>query len=81
MVKSSNNYSGVIYPPELQLIKANTSDTEVPFLDLHLSIFKGLFHPKFMINAITLILPDIVYFAFWMALFLGSVYFFTYKIC
>ena len=23
-----------IYPPELQLDKANTSDTEVPFLDL-----------------------------------------------
>ena len=27
-----------IYPPELQLHKANTSDTEAPFLDLHLSI-------------------------------------------
>ena len=27
-----------IYPPELQLNKANTSDTEDPFLDLHLSI-------------------------------------------
>ena len=27
-----------IYPPELQLIKANTSDTDAPFLDLHLSI-------------------------------------------
>ena len=27
-----------IYPPELQLDKANTSDTEDPFLDLHLSI-------------------------------------------
>ena len=24
-----------IYPPELQLNKANTSDTEAPFLDLH----------------------------------------------
>ena len=30
-----------IYPPELQLNKANTSDTEAPFLDLHLSISKG----------------------------------------
>ena len=29
-----------IYPPELQLNKANTSDTEAPFLDLHLSISK-----------------------------------------
>ena len=27
-----------IYPPELQLNKANTSDTEAPFLDSHLSI-------------------------------------------
>ena len=28
-----------IYPPELQLNKAiNTSDTDAPFLDLHLSI-------------------------------------------
>ena len=32
-----------IYPPELQLNKANTSDTEAPFLDLHLSISNG-FH-------------------------------------
>ena len=27
-----------IYPPELQLNKANISDTEAPFLDLHLSV-------------------------------------------
>ena len=30
-----------IYPPELQLNKANTTDTEAPFLDLHLSIANG----------------------------------------
>ena len=30
-----------IYPPELQLNKANASDTEAPFLDLHLSISNG----------------------------------------
>ena len=30
-----------IYPPELQLNTANTSDTEAPFLDLHLSISNG----------------------------------------
>ena len=30
-----------IYPPELQLNKANTSDTEALFLDLHLSISNG----------------------------------------
>ena len=44
-----------IYPPELQLNKANTSDTEAPFLDLHLSISNG-FPPKFMRNVMTLIL-------------------------
>ena len=27
-----------IYPPELKLNKANTSDTEAPYFDLHLSI-------------------------------------------
>ena len=43
-----------IYPPDLQLNKANTSDTEAPFLDLHLSIY--LFHLKFMISSMTLIL-------------------------
>ena len=32
---------GRIYPPELQLSKINASDTEAPFLDLHLSILKG----------------------------------------
>ena len=30
-----------IYPPELQLNKTNTSDTEAPFLDLHLYISNG----------------------------------------
>ena len=35
-----------IYPPELQLNKANTSDTEAPFLDLHLSISNGFLSSK-----------------------------------
>ena len=30
-----------IYPPELQLNKAKTSDTDAPFLDLHLSVSNG----------------------------------------
>ena len=30
-----------IYPPELQSNKANTSDTEAPFLDLRLSTENG----------------------------------------
>ena len=36
-----------IYPPELQLNKANTSDTETPFLDLHFSISNGFVSSKF----------------------------------
>ena len=35
-----------IYPPELQLNKTNTSDTEAPFLDLHLSILNGFVSSK-----------------------------------
>ena len=35
-----------IYPPELQLNKAYTSDTEAPFLDLHLSISNGFVSSK-----------------------------------
>ena len=33
--------SHLIYPPELQLNKAYASDTESPFLDLHLSVSNG----------------------------------------
>ena len=39
MVKQMN-------PPELQLNKANTSDTEAPFLDSHLSISNGFVSSK-----------------------------------
>ena len=35
-----------IYPSELQLHKANVSDTEASFLDLHLSIFDGFVKTK-----------------------------------
>ena len=35
-----------IYPHELQLNKSNTSDTEAPFLDLHLSISNGFVSSK-----------------------------------
>ena len=45
-----------IHQPELQLNKADISDTEAPFLDLHLSIYNGFVSSKFMINVITLIL-------------------------
>ena len=35
-----------IYPPELQLKKSNISDTEDPFLDLHLSVENGFVSSK-----------------------------------
>ena len=35
-----------IYPPELQLNKANITDTEAPFLDLHLSVENGFVSSK-----------------------------------
>ena len=47
-----DNTVSQIYPSDLQLNKANTSDTEAAFLDLYLSIFL----PKLMINVTTLIL-------------------------
>ena len=51
-----DNMVSQIYPSELQLNKAKTSDTEAAFLDLHLSISDDIFLPKFMINVMTLIL-------------------------
>ena len=39
-----------IYPSELQLNKANTSDTKAAFLDLHLSISNDIVSTKFMIK-------------------------------
>ena len=37
---------GQIYPTELQLNKANSSDTEAPFLHLNLSITNGMVSSK-----------------------------------
>ena len=37
---------GQIYPSELQLTKANSSDTEAPFLDLNLSITNDIASSK-----------------------------------
>ena len=37
---------GQIYPTELQLNKANSSDTEAPFLDLNLYITNGIVSSK-----------------------------------
>ena len=48
--KSTSTYfegmANRIYPHELQLNRANTSDTEAPFLDLHLSISNGFVSSK-----------------------------------
>ena len=35
-----------MYPPELQLNKANTTDTETPVSELHLSIANGFVSSK-----------------------------------
>ena len=45
-----------IYPPELQLNKANISDTEAPFKIYIFLLQMDLFLLKFMISAMTLIL-------------------------
>ena len=41
-----DNMISHIYPSELQLIKANTSDTEAAFFDLHLSISNNIVSTK-----------------------------------
>ena len=41
-----DNMVSQIYPSELQLNKANTSDTEAAFLDLHLSISNDIISSK-----------------------------------
>ena len=45
-----------IYPIELQLNKANSSDTEAPFLDLDLSITNGIVSTKMFDKRTILIL-------------------------
>ena len=41
---------GQIYPTELKLSKANSFDTEAPFLDLNLSIINGIFSSKIYVK-------------------------------
>ena len=63
-----------IYPPKLQLNKANTSDTEAPFSDdLPLSISIGFISPRIYNKSdnFDLILKI---FRFWMAMFQGYRY-------
>ena len=49
LIIDSPYFEGVvnqIYPPALQLNKANISDTEAPYLDLHLSVANGFVSSK-----------------------------------
>ena len=57
-----------MYPPELKLNTANTSDTEAPFLDLHLSISNGFVSSQIYDKRDVLDF-DIVKFPFRMAMF------------
>ena len=49
-----DNMVSQIYPSELQLNKANTSDTEAAFLDMHLSNSNDIVSTKIRINMTTL---------------------------
>ena len=57
-----------IYPAELKQNKANTSDTEAPFLDFHLSISNSFVSSKIYDKRDDFDF-DIVNFPFWMAMF------------
>ena len=46
-----DNMVSQIYSPELQLNKANTSDTEAAFLDLHLAISNDIVSTKIYAKA------------------------------
>ena len=45
-----DNMASQIYPRDRQLDRANTSDTEASFLDLHLSISNDIVSTKFLID-------------------------------
>ena len=59
-----------IYPSELQLNKAYTSDTEATFLDLHLSISNDIVSTKIYDKRDDFDF-EIVNFPFWMVMFLS----------
>ena len=60
-----------IYPPELQLNKANNTDTEAPFLDLHLSIANGFVSSKIYDKLDDIDFDIVNSFRFWMVTFLA----------
>ena len=75
---------GLNYPSELQLNKANASDTEAPFLDLHLCISNGFVSSKIYDKRDDFCF-DIVSFLTWVGtvpvLPLRCLHFTTYSIC
>ena len=72
---------GQIYPTEFQLNKANSSDTEAPFLDLNLSITNGIVTSKFYDKRDDFNF-EIVNFPFLSSLpFLWCIYFSAYSFC
>ena len=58
-----------IYPPELKLNKDNTSDTEAPFLDLHISISNGFVSTKIYDERDDFDFDIVNFPFFWMAMF------------
>ena len=59
-----------IYPPELQLNKANISDTEAPILDLHLSVANGFVISKIYDKRDDFDFDIVTFPFFWMVTFL-----------
>ena len=73
-----------MYPPKLQLNKANATNTDAPFLDLNLSIPNGFVSSK-MYDKHDDFDIDIVNLPFWIAMFpvkpLMGYTFQAYKVC
>ena len=60
---------GRIYPPELQLNKANASDTKAPFSDLHSSISNGFLSSKIYDKHDDFAFDIVIFLFFWMGTF------------
>ena len=69
-----------LWPSELQLNKANSSDTEAPFLDLHYTILDGFISSKICDKRDDFDL-DIVNFPFLDGDILRGLYITVYSVC
>ena len=80
-----DNMVSQIYPSELQLNKANTSDTEAAFLDLHLSISNDIVPTKIYEKRDDFDFGNCQFpiFRWWCSLFyiLWSLYFSIHSLC